>query len=110
MDYLLGMRVEFLLVDDNCRPLRARIVRAHLQQHGIECINPWPAKSHDRKCFEHCWAWLKYRLNKRIIADDTLQDMVRYAREEWRRIPQRYMQTLIRSMHYREEIRITQQS
>ena len=33
---------QILLVDDNCQPYRARIVSAHLQQHGIERMNPWP--------------------------------------------------------------------
>ena len=30
---------QILLVDDNCQPYRARIVSAHLQQHGIHRIS-----------------------------------------------------------------------
>ena len=33
---------QIVMVDDNCQPYRARIVSAHLQQHGIERMNPWP--------------------------------------------------------------------
>ncbi|GFU77289.1 transposable element Tcb2 transposase, partial [Trichonephila clavipes] len=43
---------DFILMDDNARPHRARIVEEYLEDHGLERME-WPARSQDLNPIEH---------------------------------------------------------
>jgi transposase len=59
----------FLLMDDNARPHRARVVNEYLQKETIE----WPAKSPDFNPIEHAWDILQRRIMARQHQPTTLQ-------------------------------------
>lgn len=48
----------FILMDDNATPHRARIVNDYLQQKTIQGMD-WPARSPDVNPIEHCWDMLQ---------------------------------------------------
>ena len=86
----------FMLMDDNARPHRARVVEAYLEGEGIERMD-WPARSPDMNPIEHAWDVLQRRISARNPKPDTLQELADALVEEWRRIPLREIQTLVLS-------------
>jgi hypothetical protein len=55
---------DFILMDDNARPHRARIGNEYLQRETIERID-WPAKSPDLNPIEHAWDILQRQISNR---------------------------------------------
>ncbi|GFS99623.1 transposable element Tcb2 transposase [Trichonephila clavipes] len=55
--YAAAIGNDFILMDDNARPHRARIVEEYLEDHGLERME-WPARSPDLKLIEHLWDYL----------------------------------------------------
>jgi hypothetical protein len=55
--YVGAIGDDFILMDDNARPHRARIVNEYLQQESIERMD-WPAKSPDLNPRDHAWGHL----------------------------------------------------
>ncbi|GFT28159.1 uncharacterized protein K02A2.6 [Trichonephila clavipes] len=55
--YAAAVGNDFILMDDNARPHRARIVEEYLEDHGLERME-WPARSPDLKLIEHLWDYL----------------------------------------------------
>jgi hypothetical protein len=96
----------FLSMDDNARPHRARIVDQYLEQVGVQ-RRPWLACSPDLNPIEHVWDFLSRRVRRRQPRPETLNDLRVALEEEWAQITQDYLATLIQSMpnRLREVIR-----
>lgn len=91
---------DFVLMDDNARPHRARVVTQYLHDEGIERMD-WPARSPDINPIEHAWDMLQRRVSQRARRPDTRQELENMLVEEWRRIPQADIRNLIRSFRNR---------
>ena len=86
----------FILMDDNARPHRARVVNQYLEQEGIERME-WPARSPDLNPIEHAWDILQRRLSSRIRQPRTAEELSNFLVEEWHRIPVADIRRLILS-------------
>lgn len=92
----------FILVDDNARPHRAKGVNRYLQEQGITRMN-WPACSPDMNPIEHVWDKLQRQLHMRLSCPDNLEQLAEALTEEWASLPQDFILNLIRSMKRRCE-------
>ena len=52
----------FIVMDDNARPHRARVVDQYLEQEGIERMD-WPERSPDLHPIQHAWDMLQRRIS-----------------------------------------------
>ncbi|GFW14978.1 transposable element Tcb2 transposase [Trichonephila clavipes] len=83
--YAAAIGVDFILMDDNCRPHRANLVEDFLFEEGIVQMD-WPACSPDMDPIEHVWDALGRRVAGRH-PPQTLQELERAVLEEWDRTP-----------------------
>jgi len=86
----------FMLMDDNARPHRARLVNDYLNSETIQRMD-WPAYSPDLNPIEHAWDILQQRISKRPQAPNTLQELADVLEEEWHQIPQADFRNLVQS-------------
>ncbi|GFW47848.1 transposable element Tcb2 transposase [Trichonephila clavipes] len=84
-------------MDDNCMPHRANLVKDFFFEEGIVRME-WPACSPDMNPIEHVWDALGRRVACRQPPPKTLQELERALLEEWDRIPQLVINSLIDSM------------
>ncbi|GFU10295.1 transposable element Tcb2 transposase [Trichonephila clavipes] len=88
---------DFILMDDNCRPHHANLVEDFLFEEGIVRME-LPACSPDMNPIEHVWDALGRRVAGLQPPLQTLQGMEIALLEEWDRIPQLVINSLIDSM------------
>ncbi|GFT24915.1 transposable element Tcb1 transposase [Trichonephila clavipes] len=98
--YAAAIGDDFILMDDNCRPHRANLVEDFLFEEGIVRME-WPACSPDINPIEHVWDALGRRITGRQPPPQTLQELERALLEEWDKIPQLVIKSLIDSMSHR---------
>ncbi|GFW19627.1 transposable element Tcb1 transposase [Trichonephila clavipes] len=98
--YAAAIGDDFILMDDNCRPHRANLVEDFLFEEGIVRME-WPASSPDMNPIEHVWDALGRRVAGHQPPPQTLQELERALLEEWDRIPQLVINSLIDSMPQR---------
>ncbi|GFT28081.1 transposable element Tcb2 transposase [Trichonephila clavipes] len=98
--YAAAIGDDFILMDDNSRPHRANLVEDSLFEEGIVRME-WPACSPDTNSIEHVWDSLGRRVAGRQPPPQTLQELERALLEEWDRIPQLVINSLIDSMPQR---------
>lgn len=87
----------YVFVDDNARPHRARIVNQAILDNNIIRM-AWPARSPDCNPIEHVWSHLKKRLLDRNEDFLNLEQLANAVVEEWQDIPQLLINNLIDSM------------
>lgn len=90
----------FIYMDDNARPHRARIVNEFFYQNGINRMW-WPALSSDLNPIEQIWDVLQRRISSRNHHPDTLRELREALVEEWNQIPNEIINNLVQSMPQR---------
>lgn len=88
---------DFVLVDDNARPHRARIVMEALEELNIQSLH-LPPKSPDLNIIEHVWSRLKFLLRSRLHPPQTMDELMLAMEEEWENISRHFINTLVMSM------------
>ncbi|GFU76903.1 transposable element Tcb2 transposase [Trichonephila clavipes] len=83
-----------ILMDDNYRPHRANLVEDFLFEEGIVRME-WSACSPDINPIEHVWDALGRRVAGHQPPPQTLQELERALLEEWDRVPQLMINSLI---------------
>ncbi|GFT41263.1 transposable element Tcb2 transposase [Trichonephila clavipes] len=101
--YAAAIGDDFILMDDNCGPHRANLGKNSLFEEGIVRME-WPACSPDMNPIEHVWDALERRVAGRQPPAQTLQKLERALLEEWDKIPQLVINSLIDSMPQRFNI------
>lgn len=92
----------FLFMDDNARPHRAQLVDDYLESENIQRLE-WPAMSPDLNPIEHVWDALGRSIGARRPAPTTIDELKGALLQEWARLPQGLMRTLVNSMKRRCE-------
>ncbi|GFV32916.1 transposable element Tcb2 transposase [Trichonephila clavipes] len=100
VNYVAAIGDDFILMDNNCRPHRANLVEDFLFESGIVRIE-WPACSPDMNPIEYVWDALGRRVAVRQPPPQSLQELERALLEEWDRIPQLVINSLIDCMPQR---------
>ncbi|GFW63205.1 transposable element Tcb2 transposase [Trichonephila clavipes] len=98
--YAAAIGDDFILMDDNFRPLHANLVEDFLFEEGIVRME-WPACSPDMIPIEHVWNALGIRVAGHQPPLQTLQELERALLEDWDRIPQLVINSLIDSIPQR---------
>ncbi|GFX12382.1 transposable element Tcb2 transposase [Trichonephila clavipes] len=98
--YAAAIGDDFILMDDNCKPHRANLVEDFLFEEGIVRME-WPACSPDLNPIEHVWDALGRQVAGRQPPPQTLEELERALLEEWDRIPQLVINSLIDSVPQR---------
>ncbi|GFX69141.1 transposable element Tcb2 transposase [Trichonephila clavipes] len=98
--YAAAIGDDFILLDDNSRPHRANLVEDSLFEEGIVRME-WPAYSPYMDPIGHVWDALGRRVAGHQPPSQTLQELERALLEEWDRIPQLVINSLIDSMPQR---------
>ncbi|GFS74113.1 transposable element Tcb1 transposase [Trichonephila clavipes] len=98
--YAAAIGDDFILMDDNCGPHRANLVEDFFFEEGIVRME-WPTCSPDMNPIEHVWDSLRRRVAGRQPPPQTLQELERAILEEWDKIPQLVINSLIDSMPQR---------
>lgn len=91
---------EFILMDDNARPHRAKIVADYLESEDIQRME-WPAYSPDLNPIEHVWDALGRKIAELQPPPRTLQELARTLQEQWTLLPHILIDNLINSMNNR---------
>ena len=96
LPFLRQMPVADPIFHDNARPHRTRIVDDFLRVNDVNRMD-WPAMSPDLSCTEQVSDVLWRAVHKRLQGNSTLQDLRQFLSEEWARIPQQTISTLLYS-------------
>ncbi|GBM03981.1 Transposable element Tcb1 transposase [Araneus ventricosus] len=72
--FIAIMGTDAILMDDNARPHRARLVRSYLKSETIPQM-AWPATSPDLNPIEHVWDMLGRRIAGRSVPPGTLHEL-----------------------------------
>ena len=88
---------QFIFMDDNARLHKVRLVEDYLESEDIHRMD-WPAKSPDLNPIEHAWYALGRAVATRQPPLRTIQELKPALMEEWMRLPQALLNSLVNSM------------
>jgi len=91
---------DFILMDNNARPHRARVVEQYLQAETTDHMD-WPARSPDINPIEHAWDLPQAAVSAHPVQPASFQELGTAQMEEWAAVPQRRLTSLIESMRRR---------
>ncbi|GFW70814.1 transposable element Tcb2 transposase [Trichonephila clavipes] len=91
---------DFILMDDNCRPHHGNLVEDFLFEEGIVRME-WPEYFPNMNPTDHVWDALGRRVAGLQPPSQTIQELERALLEEWDRISQLMINSLIDSMPQR---------
>ncbi|GFX15905.1 transposable element Tc3 transposase [Trichonephila clavipes] len=95
--YAAAIGNDFILMDDNARPHRARIVEEYLEDHGLERME-WPARSPDPNPIEHLWDYLGREVAALNPSPRSLHELKQGLLCGWSSLPIPVSDNLINSM------------
>ncbi|GFV60586.1 transposable element Tcb2 transposase [Trichonephila clavipes] len=98
--YAAAIGNDFILMDDNARPHRARIVEEYLEDHGLERME-WPALSPDLNPIEHLWDYLGREVAALNPPPRSLHELKQGLLCVWSSLPIPVSDNLINSMENR---------
>ncbi|GFW74756.1 transposable element Tcb2 transposase [Trichonephila clavipes] len=98
--YAAAIGDDFILMDDYCRKHRANLVEDLFLEEGVVRME-WPTCSPDLNPIEYVWDSLGRRVASHQPPPQTLQELERDLLEEWDKIPQLVINSLIDSMPQR---------
>jgi transposase len=90
----------FILMDDNARLQRARVLTEYLENETIERMD-WPSLSPDLNPKEHAWDKLQQVISARPEPPKNREELFAALVEEWARLPQIFFRRLILSVQRR---------
>ena len=90
----------FLLMDDNARPHRARIITTFLEDNQIQRLD-WPSMSPDLNPIENIWGMLGTRVRNHNPPVTNVQTLTAALQEEWDSIEQAVIRNTVVSMRRR---------
>lgn len=96
---------EFIFTDDNARTHRGHLVNNFVFAEEILWIN-WPTCSLNINHIENVWDMLRTR-GRRSLSPEIIQKLLSPFLQEWERITQSLIDTLIHSMTYRCAISVS---
>ncbi|GBM70179.1 hypothetical protein AVEN_11763-1 [Araneus ventricosus] len=95
--FIAAMDTDAIFMDDNFRPLIARLVRRYLESETIPQMT-WPVISPDQNSIEHVWDMLGRRIAGPSEPRGTLHELQQALRQEWALLPQQAINDTIASM------------
>ncbi|GFT46240.1 transposable element Tcb2 transposase [Trichonephila clavipes] len=95
--YAAAIGNDFIPMDDNARPHRARIVEEYLEDHGLERME-WSARSPDLNPIEHLWDYLGREVAALNPPPRSLHDLKQGLLCVWSSLPIPVSDNLINSM------------
>ncbi|GFW84771.1 transposable element Tcb2 transposase [Trichonephila clavipes] len=95
--YAAAIGNDFILMNDNARPHRARIVEEYLEDHGLERME-WPARSPDLNLIEHLWDYLGRKVTALNPPPRLLHELKQGLLCVWSSLPIPVSDNLINSM------------
>ncbi|GFV55166.1 transposable element Tcb2 transposase [Trichonephila clavipes] len=95
--YAAAIGNDFILMDDNARPHRARIVEVYLEDRGLERME-WPARSPGLNPIEHLWDYLGREVSALNPPPRSLDELKQSLLCVWSSLPIPVSDNLINSM------------
>ena len=84
-----------LFQQDNAKPHSARVTTAWLRSKRVQVL-PWPACSPDLSPIENVWRIMKRKIRQR--RPRTVEQLKRFIKQEWERIPHEKLRELVSSL------------